>query len=64
MAKKVIVIGLDCAPPDLVFEKWKNDLPVLKGLTEKGLYGPLKSTDPPTLPMLDIAKFSKSRFSK
>ena len=46
MAKKVIVIGLDCAPPDLVFEKWKDKLPVLRGLMEKGVYGPLRSTDP------------------
>lgn len=51
MSKKVCVIGLDCAPPDLVFEKWKNDLPNLRGLMEKGIYGPLKSTDPPiTIP--------------
>ena len=51
MGRKVLIIGLDCAPPDLVFEKWKNDLPVLRGLMEKGVYGPLKSTDPPiTIP--------------
>ena len=51
MGRKVLIIGLDCAPPDLVFKKWKNDLPVLRGLMEKGVYGPLKSTDPPiTIP--------------
>ena len=51
MSKKVCIIGLDCAPPDLVFEKWRNDLPVLRGLMEKGVYGPLESTVPPiTIP--------------
>ena len=51
MGKKVCIIGLDCAPPDLVFEKWKDDLPVLRGLMERGIYGPLESTIPPiTIP--------------
>jgi predicted AlkP superfamily phosphohydrolase/phosphomutase len=51
MSRKVCIIGLDCAPPDLVFEKWRKELPVLNGLMEKGIYGPLKSTDPPiTIP--------------
>ncbi len=36
MSKKVCIIGLDCAPPDLVFEKWKNDLPNLQGIDGKG----------------------------
>ena len=46
-----MIVGLDCAPPDLVFEKWKDDLPVLKRLMEKGIYGPLESTIPPiTIP--------------
>ncbi len=51
MGKKVCIIGLDCAPPDLVFERWKDDLPVLRGLMENGIYGPLESTVPPiTIP--------------
>ncbi len=51
MGKKVCIIGLDCAPPALVFEKWRDDLPVLRKLMEDGVYGPLKSTDPPiTIP--------------
>jgi predicted AlkP superfamily phosphohydrolase/phosphomutase len=51
MGKKVCIIGLDCAPPDLVFEKWKDDLPVLRKLMENGVYGPLESTVPPiTIP--------------
>jgi predicted AlkP superfamily phosphohydrolase/phosphomutase len=51
MNRKVCIIGLDCAPPDLVFEKWRKELPVLSGLMEKGVYGPLESTIPPiTIP--------------
>ena len=51
MGKKVCIIGLDCAPPDLVFERWKDDLPVLRKLMDNGTYGPLESTVPPiTIP--------------
>lgn len=45
--RKVLVIGLDCASPRLVFETWRADLPNLSRLMEEGLYGPLRSTDPP-----------------
>ena len=44
---KVAVIGLDSAPPDLVFDKWRTDLPNLNRLMEEGAYGPLRSVDPP-----------------
>lgn len=51
MAKKVLIIGLDCAPPHLVFDKWKHLLPSLRGLMEDGIYGKLESTIPPiTIP--------------
>ncbi|MBL7074007.1 alkaline phosphatase family protein [candidate division KSB1 bacterium] len=51
MAKKVFVIGLDCATPQLVFGDWKNKLPNLHKLIEGGIYGELESTIPPiTLP--------------
>lgn len=45
--KKVMVIGLDCAEPRLVFEQWKDELPYLRSLMEKGGHGRLKSTIPP-----------------
>ncbi len=45
--KKLFVIGLDCAEPTLVFERWKKDLPNLSYLFENGIYGKLKSTIPP-----------------
>lgn len=44
---KLLIIGLDCAEPDLVFNKWMADLPNIKRLVNKGLHGPLKSTVPP-----------------
>ena len=43
---KVFVIGLDCAPPELLFDLWKDDLPNLKKLREGGLYGVLMSSIP------------------
>lgn len=44
---KVFILGLDCAPPELVFRRWKDDLPNLSRLMDQGMYGPLKSTIPP-----------------
>ena len=44
---KLLIVGLDCAEPDLVFNKWLGDLPNLKRLVDDGLHGPLKSTLPP-----------------
>ncbi len=45
--RKMLVIGLDCASPKLVFEEFKNDLPNLSKLTDNGLHGKLRSTMPP-----------------
>lgn len=44
--RKVFVIGLDCAAPELVFERWRDDLPNLRFLAEKGLWGELRSCIP------------------
>ena len=44
--RKVLIIGLDSAPPELVFDKWLNDLPNIKRLISKGIYGKLESTIP------------------
>ncbi len=49
--KKVLLVGLDCAAPDLVFRRFKDKLPNLNKLVEKGKYGNLTSCDPPiTIP--------------
>jgi len=44
---KVMLIGLDCAEPSLVLERWRDDLPTLRGLSERGLSGRLTSIVPP-----------------
>ncbi|NIV40568.1 MAG: phosphodiesterase, partial [Anaerolineae bacterium] len=44
--KKVFVIGLDCAEPTLVFDRWRDLLPNLRRLMEQGVYGELTSTIP------------------
>jgi predicted AlkP superfamily phosphohydrolase/phosphomutase len=47
MSRKVAVIGLDCAAPELVFDRWLDDLPNLRRLVGAGTWGPLRSVDPP-----------------
>ncbi|HKY76569.1 MAG TPA: alkaline phosphatase family protein [Acidimicrobiia bacterium] len=44
---RLLVIGLDCAAPQLVFEQWAQDLPTLQKLMATGAYGRLRSTHPP-----------------
>jgi predicted AlkP superfamily phosphohydrolase/phosphomutase len=49
--RKVLVIGLDSAPPELLFEKFKEELPNLSSLIDNGYYGKMKSSHPPiTIP--------------
>jgi adenylyl-sulfate kinase len=45
--KKVAVIGLDCAPASLIFEDHGFKLPNIRALMDHGVWGPLRSTDPP-----------------
>jgi predicted AlkP superfamily phosphohydrolase/phosphomutase len=44
---RVMIIGLDCAEPSLVLERWRSELPVLDGLISRGLHGRLTSVIPP-----------------
>jgi len=44
---KVAVIGLDCAAPDLVFNRYRGQLPNLSRLMEGGCWGRLLSSNPP-----------------
>lgn len=46
-AAKVVVIGLDCAEPSLVFDRYAHRLPNLTALKERGVWGKLRSCDPP-----------------
>lgn len=48
---KLLVIGLDCAAAKLFFRSHKNYLPFINNLSKHGVYGELRSTDPPiTIP--------------
>jgi len=44
---KMFVIGLDGAPPELVFEKYRDELPNIKRLMQNGVSGILQSCHPP-----------------
>ena len=44
---KIAVLGLDCAEPSLVFDRFRPSLPVLSGLMQSGMWGRLRSCDPP-----------------
>ena len=47
MKKRVLVIGWDCAAPELVFDAFKDDMPNTHRLMAQGTYGELESTIPP-----------------
>ena len=48
MAKrKVVVIGLDCASPELVFDRWLDKLPNIRKLVNSGIHGWIESSTPP-----------------
>jgi len=44
--RRFLIIGLDCFTPQFVFGRWRDKLPNLKSLMEKGLWGELESTIP------------------
>jgi predicted AlkP superfamily phosphohydrolase/phosphomutase len=47
----VLVVGLDCLSPDLVFDRYREQLPAFAALMRQGTWGRLRSTDPPiTIP--------------
>jgi len=55
------VIGLDCAAPQFVFDRWLPELPALRSLTERGSFGVLRSCDPPiTVPAWTVMTSSRS----
>ena len=47
MPNRLLVIGLDCAPPELVFERYRDRLPNPSSLLADSLYARLESTVPP-----------------
>lgn len=44
---KVAIIGLDGASPELVFERWRGELPNLTSLMDRGAWGEMRSVHPP-----------------
>ncbi len=44
--RRVLVLGLDCASPDLIFNRFKDDLPTLTRLAQNGTWGELASCIP------------------
>jgi predicted AlkP superfamily phosphohydrolase/phosphomutase len=61
MAQRVLVLGLDCAAPQLVFGPWRDELPTIRGLMERGTWGVLRSCDPPiTVPAWSSMTSSRS----
>ncbi len=58
--KRIAVIGLDCAEPSLVFDRWIEDLPNLRRLCRVGTFGELESCMPPiTVPAWSCMASSK-----
>jgi len=61
MSRKVLVIGLDCAEPDLVFDQLAHEMPNLTRLRKEGIYGRIRSSDPPiTCPAWAVMGTSRS----
>jgi predicted AlkP superfamily phosphohydrolase/phosphomutase len=55
LKNKIVLIGLDCAEPDLVFGKYRSHLPNISKLMENGFYSPMRSCDPPiTVPAWSV----------
>jgi predicted AlkP superfamily phosphohydrolase/phosphomutase len=58
---KVMVIGLDCAEPSLLFESWLDHLPNFRQLIQTGAHGKLRSCDPPiTVPAWSVMTSSRN----
>jgi predicted AlkP superfamily phosphohydrolase/phosphomutase len=58
--KKLVILGLDCATPQLVFEAWRKDLPNLNAMMTSGRFARLRSTIPPiTVPAWTAMMTSK-----
>ncbi len=59
--RKALLIGLDCAAPELMFHRFIDRLPNIRGLMQRGAYGRLESSDPPiTIPAWMVMSTSRS----
>ena len=58
---RVAVIGIDCAPAQLVFEDMAAEMPTIHKLMSEGMHGPLASITPPiTVPAWACAMTGKT----
>jgi predicted AlkP superfamily phosphohydrolase/phosphomutase len=61
VSRRVVLIGLDSAPPEMVFGRLLPHMPNLKAMVDSGLHGPLRSCDPPiTVPAWQVMSTSAS----
>jgi predicted AlkP superfamily phosphohydrolase/phosphomutase len=44
--RRLLIIGLDCAAPELIFDEWRAELPTLSRLMEQGIYARMESCVP------------------
>jgi predicted AlkP superfamily phosphohydrolase/phosphomutase len=58
--RKVLLIGLDCAEPSLLFDQWRDDLPTFRQLMTQGGYGSLTSC----IPCITVPAWSSMLSSK
>ena len=58
--RKVMVIGLDCAAPELVFDKFRDELPTFRQLYNGGVWGELQSC----IPAITVPAWSSMMSSK
>jgi len=59
--RKLMIMGLDSAPPELVLDKFREELPNIRGLMERGVYARMRSSDPPiTIPAWMVMVTSKN----
>lgn len=58
---RVAIIGLDCATPALLFDRYASEMPTIRSLLEDSLHGELESITPPiTVPAWACAMTSKT----
>ena len=58
---RVAVIGIDCATPQLIFDRLADELPNINALMQRGMYGDLASITPPiTIPAWACAMTGKT----
>lgn len=58
---KVVVIGLDSVPPELLFDKLIDRMPSIRRMVEEGVYGTLGSRNPQiTIPVWIVTVTSKN----